>query len=131
MGYSVRKTFRNFVKKQFCRRRKHLIFLPYDIQPGLQSGLQRAEAEVTVLGGVCKVIQSDRVADPGVHQDRRIVDKAECGDDIQLFKVFSKPVGKGIPRLMGRDRLPRADQRKIQEVFLFYMLFFCKGTVLS
>ena len=46
------------------------------------------------------MIQSDCISDSCINHERRIINKIKCCDNIQLFKVSSKPIGKFVSGLV-------------------------------
>lgn len=83
-------------QKYFRSGRKNLIFFPYDIKSGIQTGFQRTETQAAVFGGIGNFVNRYGIAYSGIHHDSGVIYKVKGGNDIQFIEIIPEPFGKFI-----------------------------------
>lgn len=91
------------------RQTKNLVLFPNNIQSGIKPGFQWPKTEIAAFRCIGNFINGYCITDACLYHNCGILYKIECGDNIQFFKIFTKPVCKFIPGAFLRNRLPGTD----------------------
>ena len=91
---SCRTQAQDMVDKQLNSRRKGLVFFPDECAGCFLLTRKRTEAECAVAGGVDQLLEAQRAAGPGFHEQRSVEDEVVGADDFQASGLRDAlPVG--------------------------------------